>query len=99
MILALPGCCGFVAVKTITRSLVELLLDTEKDVSRLVFSPLSISKRGRQRQRREARNIFLSNPYILLNISLLWLQLLFLFFAEITLTPASPSERNDGVGS
>ena len=41
VILALPGCCGFVAVKTITRSLVELLLDSEKDVSRLVFSPLS----------------------------------------------------------
>ena len=33
----------------------------------------TLSKRGRQHQRREARKIFLRNPRILLSISLLWL--------------------------
>ena len=40
-----------------------------------VFSTLS--KRGRQRQHREARRIFLRNPRILLSISLLWLPVCF----------------------
>ena len=52
-------------------------------------------KRGRQRQHREARKRFLSNPYILLSISLLWL-LYVSIFDEIPMTPASPPERNDG---
>ena len=56
----------------------------------------TFSKRGRQRQRREARQILRSNPYILLSISLLWSALYVSIFAEIPLTPASPSERNDG---
>ena len=56
-----------------------------------------MGKRGRQRQRREPTKIFLSNPYILLSISLLWLRTLCVsIFAKITLTPASASERNDG---
>ena len=37
------------------------------------------SKRGRQRQRWEARKIFLSNPYILLSLSSLWLGTCFYF--------------------
>ena len=43
----------------------------------------NLSKRGRQRQRREARKIFLSNPYILLSISLLWLPCMFLFSLKL----------------
>ena len=39
----------------------------------------NLSKRGRQRQRREARKIFLSNPHILLSISLLWLPVCFYY--------------------
>ena len=39
----------------------------------------SLSKWGRQRQCWEARKVFLSNPYILLSISLLWLPCMFLF--------------------
>ena len=42
-----------------------------------------LSKRGRQHQRREARKIFLSNPYILLSISLLWLPCMFLFSLKL----------------
>ena len=39
----------------------------------------TLSKRGRQQQHWEARKIFLSNPHILLSISLLWLPCMFLF--------------------
>ena len=39
----------------------------------------TLSKRGRRRQRREARKIFLRNPRVLLSISLLWLPCMFLF--------------------
>ena len=46
-------------------------------------------------QVQQARKRFLSNPYILLSISLLWL-LNVSIFAEIPITPASPPERNDG---
>ena len=43
----------------------------------------TLSKRGRQRQRREARKIFLRNPRILLSISLLWLHCMFLFSLKL----------------
>ena len=39
----------------------------------------TLSKRGQQRKRREARKIFLRNPRILLSISLLWLPCMVLF--------------------
>ena len=42
-----------------------------------------LSKRGRQRQRREARKMFLRNPRILLSISLLWLPCMFLFSLKL----------------
>ena len=58
----------------------------------------TLSKRGRQQQHWEARKIFLSNPHILLSISLLWLPCMFLFWLKL-LTPASPSEWNSDVGS
>ena len=44
-------------------------------------------ERERRRQRREARQIFLPNYLVILYVSI---------FGEIPLTPASPSERNDG---
>ena len=47
----------------------------------------TLSKRGRQRQRREARKFFFVFTLVTLYVS---------FFAEIPLTPASPPERNDG---
>ena len=39
----------------------------------------NLSKWGRQRQRQEARKIFLRNPRVLLSTSLLWLPCMFLF--------------------
>ena len=52
----------------------------------------TLSKRGRQCQRRETRKIFLRNPRILLNISaLLWLSCMFLFSLKFRSAP----ERND----
>ena len=53
-------------------------------------------RRGRQSQRREGSKIFLPNPRLSLSISLLYLPCMFLFIAEIPLTPASPPELNDG---
>ena len=43
----------------------------------------NLSKRGRQRQRREARKIFLRNLRVLLSISLLWLHCMFLFSLKL----------------
>ena len=46
------------------------------------YAPFSAmgTKRGRQRQSREARKIFLHNPHVLLSISLLWLPSITLCF-------------------
>ena len=55
-----------------------------------------LSKRGRQRQRRVARKLFLCNPRILLRISGFTFVTLYVSIFEIPLTPASPPERNDG---
>ena len=43
----------------------------------------TLSERGRQRQRRKARKIFLPNPRILLSIPLLWLPCVFLFSLKL----------------
>ena len=56
----------------------------------------TLSKRGRQRQRWEARKICLRNPRILQAYFSL-VTTYFSIFAEITLSPASASERNDGL--
>ena len=50
----------------------------------------TLSKRGRQRQRRVARKIFLRNPRSFVSISLLWLPCMFLF---------SPNSVNYSVSS
>ena len=63
----------------------------ERDEARLRFQAArfravilgTLSKRGRQRQCRESRNIFLSNSYILLSIYLLWLPCMFLFSVKL----------------
>ena len=43
----------------------------------------TLSKWGRQRQRREANKIVLRNPRIILSISLLWLPCMFLFSLKL----------------
>ena len=60
----------------------------------------TLSKRGRQRQRREARRIFLRNPRISLSISLLWLPCMFLFSLKFRwLQRLFLNERMDAVSS
>ena len=61
----------------------------------LVHSLGTLSKRGRQPQRRKAIKIFLSNPYILLKQIFTLVTLYVSIFVEIPLTPASPPERKD----
>ena len=56
----------------------------------------TLNKPGRECQRRQARRIFLRNPRILLNISLICLPCIFIF-SLIPLTPESPPERKDGI--
>ena len=48
------------------------LTDTQNKGTNVPLETPGWIKRGRQRQRREGRKIFLRNPRILLSISLLW---------------------------